>query len=204
MIHTYRGLAIAAGLHNAPLFTLFNSTETRRNTWRAFCAYNAGLRALPQRGPGAQSGILGRKAKPHGRVKSLLTSTSTISDLRNIYVRPKANIANLICRTEPQQRLMKKTKNKNRDAQDKRSSHEAVESVLRPEGSLWWERLVLGRSKREAKVAHLLLANCSLVSLLKMRLTRPNSSKARAAVSQWFRRLCFRVLSTAVCSCIRT
>jgi len=32
------------------------------------------------------------------------------------------------------------TKNKNRDAQKKRSSHKAVESVLRPEGSLWRER----------------------------------------------------------------
>jgi len=29
---------------------------------------------------------------------------------------------------------------KNRDAQKKRSSHKAVESVLRTEGSLWWER----------------------------------------------------------------
>ena len=55
----------------------------------------------------------------------------------------KLTIANLICRTEPQQkRLMKKTKNKNRDAQKKRTSHKAVESVLRPEGRLWWERFV--------------------------------------------------------------
>ena len=37
---------------------------------------------------------------------------------------------------------MKKTKNKNRDAQKKRTSHKVVESVLRPEGSLWWERFV--------------------------------------------------------------
>jgi len=37
---------------------------------------------------------------------------------------------------------MKKTKNKNRDAQKKRTSHKAMESVLRPEGSLWWERFV--------------------------------------------------------------
>jgi len=37
---------------------------------------------------------------------------------------------------------MKKTKNKNRDAQKKRTSRQAVESVLRPEGSLWWERFV--------------------------------------------------------------
>ena len=60
-----------------------------------------------------------------------------------IYVRPKANVTNLICRTEPQQkRLMKKIKNKNRDAQKKRNSHKAVESVLRAEGSLWWERFV--------------------------------------------------------------
>jgi len=44
---------------------------------------------------------------------------------------------------EPQQkRLMKKTKNKNRDAQKKRTSHKDVESVLRPEGRLWWERFV--------------------------------------------------------------
>ena len=34
------------------------------------------------------------------------------------------------------------TKNKKRDAQKKRSSRKAVESVLRPEGSLWWERFV--------------------------------------------------------------
>jgi len=32
------------------------------------------------------------------------------------------------------------TENKNRDAQKKRSSHKAVESVQRTEGSLWWER----------------------------------------------------------------
>jgi len=31
---------------------------------------------------------------------------------------------------------------KNRDAQKKRTSHKAVESVVRPEGSLWWERFV--------------------------------------------------------------
>ena len=37
---------------------------------------------------------------------------------------------------------MKKTKNENRDAQKKRTSHKAVESVMRPEGSLWWERFV--------------------------------------------------------------
>jgi len=37
---------------------------------------------------------------------------------------------------------MKKTKNKNRDAQKKWTSHKAVESVLGPEGSLWWERFV--------------------------------------------------------------
>ena len=45
---------------------------------------------------------------------------------------------------EPQQKtLMKKNKNKNRDAQKKRTSRKAVESVLRPEGSLWWERFVV-------------------------------------------------------------
>ena len=37
---------------------------------------------------------------------------------------------------------MKKLKTKDRDAQKKRSSHKAVESVLRPEGSLWWERFL--------------------------------------------------------------
>jgi len=37
---------------------------------------------------------------------------------------------------------MEKTKSKKRDAQNKRSSHKAVESVLRPEGSLWSERFV--------------------------------------------------------------
>jgi len=37
---------------------------------------------------------------------------------------------------------MKKTKNKNRDAQKLRTSKKAVESVLRPEGSLRWERFV--------------------------------------------------------------
>jgi len=31
---------------------------------------------------------------------------------------------------------------KNRDAHKKRTSHKAVESVLRPEGSLWQERFV--------------------------------------------------------------
>ena len=33
-----------------------------------------------------------------------------------------------------------KIKIKNRDAQKKRSSRKALESVLRTEGSLWWER----------------------------------------------------------------
>ena len=37
---------------------------------------------------------------------------------------------------------MKKTKNKNRDAEKKRTSRKAVESVLRQEWSLWWERFV--------------------------------------------------------------
>jgi len=37
---------------------------------------------------------------------------------------------------------MKKLKNKNRDAQKQRTSHKAVESVLRLEGSQWWERFV--------------------------------------------------------------
>jgi len=37
---------------------------------------------------------------------------------------------------------MKKTKNENRDAQKILTSHKAVESVMRPEGSLWWERFV--------------------------------------------------------------
>jgi len=38
---------------------------------------------------------------------------------------------------------MKKAKNKkNGDAQKKQTSHKAVESVLRTEGSLWWERFV--------------------------------------------------------------
>ena len=37
---------------------------------------------------------------------------------------------------------MKKSKNKNRDAQKKRTRHKAVESVLRLEGILWWEIFV--------------------------------------------------------------
>ena len=37
---------------------------------------------------------------------------------------------------------MKKLKIKTRDAQKKRSSHKAVKSVRRPEGSLWWERFL--------------------------------------------------------------
>jgi len=43
---------------------------------------------------------------------------------------------------EPKKKDNEETKNKNRDAQKKRTSHKAVESVLRPEGSLWWERFV--------------------------------------------------------------
>jgi len=35
------------------------------------------------------------------------------------------------------------TKNKNLDAQKKRSVIKSVESVLRPEGSQWWERFVI-------------------------------------------------------------
>jgi len=50
-----------------------------------------------------------------------------------IYVRPKADEASLICHPEPAKKIvMKKTKPKNRDAPKKRSSHKAVESVLRP------------------------------------------------------------------------
>jgi len=41
-----------------------------------------------------------------------------------------------------QKKNNEETKNKNRDAQKKRSSHKAVEFVLRPEWSLWWERFV--------------------------------------------------------------
>jgi len=37
---------------------------------------------------------------------------------------------------------MKKAKHKNRDAQKKRTRYKSVESVLRPEESLWWERFV--------------------------------------------------------------
>jgi len=46
------------------------------------------------------------------------------------------------CKNDKNQtkRLMKKTKNKSRDAQKKRTSHKAAESVLWPEGSLWWGR----------------------------------------------------------------
>ena len=40
------------------------------------------------------------------------------------------------------------TENKNRDAQKKRTSHKAVESVVRPEGSLWWERFEAVSCKR--------------------------------------------------------
>jgi len=40
-----------------------------------------------------------------------------------------------------QKRLMKKLKKKP-SAQKKQSSHKAVESVLKPEGSLWWDRFV--------------------------------------------------------------
>jgi len=56
-----------------------------------------------------------------------------------IYVRPKASVymASLICRTEPNKKTNDETENKNRDAQKKRSSHKAVESVMRPGGSLW-------------------------------------------------------------------
>ena len=39
-----------------------------------------------------------------------------------------------------QKKTNEETETKNRDAQKKRSSHKAVESVLRTEGSLWWER----------------------------------------------------------------
>jgi len=41
-----------------------------------------------------------------------------------------------------EKREMKRLKTENRDAQKKRSSHKAVESVLMLEGSLWWERFV--------------------------------------------------------------
>ena len=57
---------------------------------------------------------------------------------------PKSQrIASLICRTEPNKQTNEETENKKRDAQKKRSSHKAVESVLRLEGSLWWERFAV-------------------------------------------------------------
>jgi len=61
----------------------------------------------------------------------------------DIYVCPKANTqpAKSAARNQTKKNN-EETKNKNRDAQKKRSSHKAVESVLRPEGSLWWERFV--------------------------------------------------------------
>jgi len=51
-----------------------------------------------------------------------------------IYVRPKADKASLICRREPNKNSnWENYNNKHRDAQKKRSSHKAVELVLRPE-----------------------------------------------------------------------
>jgi len=41
-----------------------------------------------------------------------------------------------------QKRTMKKLKIKTEMLRKKQSSHKAVQSVLRPEGSLWWERFV--------------------------------------------------------------
>jgi len=37
---------------------------------------------------------------------------------------------------------MKKTKNKKPRCSEETDQYKAVESVLRPEGSLWWERFV--------------------------------------------------------------
>jgi len=45
-----------------------------------------------------------------------------------------------------QKKTNEETENKNQDAQKKRSSHKAVESVLRPEGSLWQRFVKKGRS----------------------------------------------------------
>jgi len=60
-------------------------------------------------------------------------------DTEAIYVRPKVNIQPAKSAAWNQtKKNNEETKNKNRDAQKKRSSHKAVESVLRPEGSLWW------------------------------------------------------------------
>ena len=67
-------------------------------------------------------------------------------DTMHLYVHPEADdrIASLIFCTEPnEKRAMKKLKTKNRDAQKKRSVIKSVESVLRPEGSQWWERFVI-------------------------------------------------------------
>jgi len=48
-------------------------------------------------------------------------------------VRQYGDKASLICRTEPNKKIVtEKTKTKTRDAQKKPSSHKAVESVLRP------------------------------------------------------------------------
>jgi len=64
------------------------------------------------------------------------------------------------------------TKNKNRDTQKKRSSHKAVESVLRPEGSLWCERFM-------KKVG---LASC--VAIGPERVLRVESVSQSSALSQ--------------------
>ena len=67
-------------------------------------------------------------------------------DIRYDTMHPEADdrIASLIFCTEPnEKRAMKKLKTKNRDAQKKRSVIKSVESVLRPEGSQWWERFVI-------------------------------------------------------------
>jgi len=70
----------------------------------------------------------------------LTSSSYTVADrtadirygtMHYIYVHPKADKASLICRTEPK-KVMETTKTKHRYAQKKRSSHKAMESVLRP------------------------------------------------------------------------
>ena len=56
------------------------------------------------------------------------------------YVRPKADKSQLNLPHGTKQKSKEETKNKNQDAQKKRSSHEVRGVSPRPEGCLWWER----------------------------------------------------------------
>ena len=80
-----------------------------------------------------------------GHYVTVVSGQSTINDKRWRIFTCAQKLANSqlnLPHGTKQKKTDEETENKNGDAQKKRSSHKAVESVLRPEGSLWGKRYV--------------------------------------------------------------